>query len=469
MKYGEQFERESVPEWSLHNIDYNNLKHYIKVHTTRDQATAIAIPGQPDGSLKRFEDELYLELCLQHDRVGLFVATKADEITRRLQHVSDQIHRLILRSTASPRPGVSQKRLRKFAKFERDVVQCTEDTRNLSRFVNAQVVAFRKILKKYQKWTGSSALGRRFKDNILSNPKSFTKRDFSPLESQCNELLDAVQAATPSTTSPVTPNGPSLDHPHQEPGQQLSLPEPHIQTHYWNEYEDGSEAGDMDGAYYVYYPQEDESQPSGVRAFANILAVPIEKVKAWIRFGGPGNDSERRPLLPTHEGANGSAVDGGYFSHPPGSSSALAHQSSSSDTDENDDGEGGLASDEEFPRGYEAHYAAFPSINDQKIAHYRENMLFWATICSFVASVMLLAVAGLLITTGRHKLRVEVDAGVTVGVVASLGFACAALGACLARRDPIGLANHIAVWMMFVVICVLNGMVLVLVMGNTTL
>lgn len=88
MKFGERIEQASVPGWSLHNVDYNSLKHQIKVHTTKDQATAataIAIPGQQDHALKRFEDAFYLELCSQHNRVGLFVTSKADEISRRLR------------------------------------------------------------------------------------------------------------------------------------------------------------------------------------------------------------------------------------------------------------------------------------------------------------------------------------------------------------------------------------------------
>lgn len=67
------------------NIDYNYLKHFIKVNTTRHESIAIAIPGQPDTRLAKAEDELYNELCAQHDRAGLFVSAKADEITRRLR------------------------------------------------------------------------------------------------------------------------------------------------------------------------------------------------------------------------------------------------------------------------------------------------------------------------------------------------------------------------------------------------
>lgn len=54
------------------------------MHTTRDQATAMAIPGQKDEALSRFEDGLYMELGRQHERLQLFVSSKADEISRRL-------------------------------------------------------------------------------------------------------------------------------------------------------------------------------------------------------------------------------------------------------------------------------------------------------------------------------------------------------------------------------------------------
>jgi hypothetical protein len=105
MKFGDHLERESVPEWSLRrfqsspskyfwytnqslldldNLDYNSIKHEIKMHTTRDQATAMAIPGQKDEALSRFEDGLYMELDRQHERLQLFVSSKADEISRRL-------------------------------------------------------------------------------------------------------------------------------------------------------------------------------------------------------------------------------------------------------------------------------------------------------------------------------------------------------------------------------------------------
>lgn len=122
MKFGQHLERESVPEWNLRmllllpraqliaprfelrlpvadhirccvlsdNLDYNSLKHEIKVHTMRDQATAMAIPGHTDEALNRFEQGLFMELGRQHERLQLFVCSKADEISRRLGSLPHQ-------------------------------------------------------------------------------------------------------------------------------------------------------------------------------------------------------------------------------------------------------------------------------------------------------------------------------------------------------------------------------------------
>jgi SPX domain protein involved in polyphosphate accumulation len=65
------------------NVDYNELKHLIKVNTAGGQA--IAIPGHTDAAQKAFEDQFYLELCEQHERVNLFVHSKADEFGRKLR------------------------------------------------------------------------------------------------------------------------------------------------------------------------------------------------------------------------------------------------------------------------------------------------------------------------------------------------------------------------------------------------
>ena len=107
MKYGETLQQRSIPLWenckripqlcepksqmlnghaTPDNVDYNVIKHLIKVRTTQGQPQAKAIPGS-DGETKAlhaFEDELYCELRDQHQRIDLFVQSKAGEIGRRL-------------------------------------------------------------------------------------------------------------------------------------------------------------------------------------------------------------------------------------------------------------------------------------------------------------------------------------------------------------------------------------------------
>jgi hypothetical protein len=112
MKYGQTFQAQSVPQWApcefepifarrddadrliavppTDNLDYNELKNLIKVHTTKDQGQAIAIPGKKDAALAKFEDLFFNELANQHDRVDLFVKDKAGEIARRLGALFDK-------------------------------------------------------------------------------------------------------------------------------------------------------------------------------------------------------------------------------------------------------------------------------------------------------------------------------------------------------------------------------------------
>ncbi|KAH6883962.1 SPX domain-containing protein [Thelonectria olida] len=215
MKYGQRLERESVPEWSLHNLDYNSLKHEIKNHTTRDQATAMAIPGQQDTTLRKFEDSLYKELCRQHDRLDLFVASKADEISRHLDHLSKNIHRWISKSQDQLSVDTSLKSQRRFANYKRELGRCGRDVQSLSRFATAQVVGFRKIIKKYRKWTGSTTLGSRFSENVLSDPKSFTRRNLTALHTRYDEISFTLHSSAPIISEPSSPE--SIQLPFSDP------------------------------------------------------------------------------------------------------------------------------------------------------------------------------------------------------------------------------------------------------------
>ncbi|KAH8200116.1 hypothetical protein TruAng_005737 [Truncatella angustata] len=459
MKYGEYFEAASVPRWSLHNVDYNSLKQQIKLHTKKGQgARAIAIPGQTDAQLKRFENDFYHELHLQHDRVDLFVASKADEISRRLRHLAGLINALIIRCHVG-KSGITDKRQRKFGRYQRQVVECGDDIRDLQRFVRAQNEAFRKILKKY-KVGHFSHHSLKFTDNVLGNYKSFTKRDFAPLEIQYREVLGTLQAASPDSPPSISQTSPDARNPRasQTSSRQssrppatpvLQLPEPAVRG--WNEYDNGSEAGDEAAFYLEVDPNDESSLFPGMDKVKNVFKAPVRSIRGLF-FRSADKDGERQSLLNGDQGG----ID--YFSVRHGPSTAATDTEAS----DNDD-----ASSTEYPAyGYAAHYAALPSLEEQRMERFREKILHRSIVLSYFVAVILTFIAGVLVATGRHKLRLEVDAGVILAVVVSLFAGIMGLGAMLYREDRLGIMYKAAVWVTFTAICLLNGMLLVLVVGS---
>ncbi|KAL8696259.1 MAG: hypothetical protein Q9201_007749 [Fulgogasparrea decipioides] len=196
MKYGETLQQRSIPEWENYNVDYNELKRLIKIRTTRGQSEALTIPGCENEAkaLQSFENEFYAELKEQHQRVDLFVQSKAGEIHRRLVHLDKQVGLLQQRYASHSTGKVSVKRLERFSRAEEAVEKAGEEIRSLARFVGAQRLAFLKLLKKYRKWTGSPTLESRFRKKVLDKPATFSNKDFQPLLTQYTNVLGAVRA-----------------------------------------------------------------------------------------------------------------------------------------------------------------------------------------------------------------------------------------------------------------------------------
>ncbi|CAD0094668.1 unnamed protein product [Aureobasidium vineae] len=68
-----------------------------------------------------------------------------------------------------------------------DELQC------LSRFSKAQQTAFRKLLKKHKKWTGSTDLETEFNTHIIGDPSSFTNIDLNPIYTEYEDTLSALR------------------------------------------------------------------------------------------------------------------------------------------------------------------------------------------------------------------------------------------------------------------------------------
>lgn len=178
------------------NVDYNEIKNFIKKNTTPSNSTAITIPGKQgqENISRAFENELFDELASQHQRVDLFVRSKTGEIKRRLDHLEKITLHLQSHPQVTARTKISVKRLEKFSKVENEIIRSGDQIQALARYIGAQHLAFKKLLKKYRKWTGSTQLQSRFDQNVANNPKAFDRQDLNPLLLQYNELLSAVRA-----------------------------------------------------------------------------------------------------------------------------------------------------------------------------------------------------------------------------------------------------------------------------------
>ncbi|EME85053.1 uncharacterized protein MYCFIDRAFT_214933 [Pseudocercospora fijiensis CIRAD86] len=181
MKYGETLRQRSIPAWSHHNIDYDDIKHFIKENTTPGKGKSVSVPGKGDDKLEHFEHALFHILADQHHRIDLFARSKSGEIQRRLDHAKKQLRSLAARRTLNADSRIPVSRLERYGRLENDVIKAGDEIKSLARFTATQRTAFRKLIKKYKKWTGSAELEDRFRDEVLDDPKSFTKLDLGPL------------------------------------------------------------------------------------------------------------------------------------------------------------------------------------------------------------------------------------------------------------------------------------------------
>ncbi|KAJ9658139.1 hypothetical protein H2201_007920 [Coniosporium apollinis] len=205
MKYGDTLRQRCVPEWANYNVDYDEIKHLIKEHTTPGKGKAVSIPGQGNTTERQFEDNLYAVFVEEHQRVDLFVKSKSGEIERRLDHLSKQIRRIQAREPLVASSRIPAKRLERYARIEEEVLRAGDDIRSLARFIAAQRLAFTKLLKKYKKWTQSDTLGSRVRQDILNKPESFTNLDIGPLLEYYTDVLEAVRAPFQAATQGTQP------------------------------------------------------------------------------------------------------------------------------------------------------------------------------------------------------------------------------------------------------------------------
>lgn len=168
MKFGETLYQRSVPKWAAYNVKYNELKHLIKQRTSAGSSLPISIPTTGTSRWQDLENELHPVIKREYQDVSLFIRTKQGEINRRLAYLDKQVT-AALRAVANGNNSRPISQARRYQKLVKDGDVIGSEIESLSRFAAAQKVAFRKILKKYRKWTGSTALQERLDRDVFSS------------------------------------------------------------------------------------------------------------------------------------------------------------------------------------------------------------------------------------------------------------------------------------------------------------
>ncbi|PVI07950.1 hypothetical protein DM02DRAFT_236986 [Periconia macrospinosa] len=206
MKYGDTLRQRSIPAWGHFNIDYDYLKDLIKHHTTAGTGRAVSIPGQGATSERAFSDTFLRALKAQHDRITLFIRSKSGEIERRLEHIAKSLEPLKSHRVSKGHNGRLPARVvERYAKIDADVTKTGEEIQSLSRFRVAQRTGFRKILKKYRRWTRDRDAERRFKNEVTRSSDSFYQLDLGYLLDQYIHVLGALRANFDTLGAPRLP------------------------------------------------------------------------------------------------------------------------------------------------------------------------------------------------------------------------------------------------------------------------
>ncbi|KAF2677249.1 hypothetical protein K458DRAFT_350541 [Lentithecium fluviatile CBS 122367] len=214
MKYGDTLRQRSIPEWGHFNIDYDYLKDIIKHQTTSGTGKATSIPGQGETSERAFGDTFFRELKGQHDRINRFIRSKSGEIERRLEHISESLEQLQARQALEDSGGKLRARVvESYAKIDADVTKAGEEIRSLSRFQVTQRMGFRKILKKYRRWTKDQELDRRFRDEVTNSQSSFYQLDLGYLLDKYIDVLSALRAIFDASGASSAPQGAQASSP----------------------------------------------------------------------------------------------------------------------------------------------------------------------------------------------------------------------------------------------------------------
>ncbi|KAL6715024.1 hypothetical protein ACLMJK_007285 [Lecanora helva] len=319
---------------------------------------------------------------------------------------------------------------------------------NASHLLPALGQDIRKIPAAAEKTNGRASNGRIRSEPPSTNHSSISasstsnerpKSGFSIGEGE-SSMTSAPDTVTPAESKPVK-KGRRQSHRRRILQKGLRETPRSKQQRYWNEFDDGSE-GSEDEAYTILVDPNASAGLPGAAVVSNLFARIGSTIRTQgqkVAFWRPASDEPSKDP----KGANEPLLNG---QHSPG-------------MDDSD------LSDEESSTGLmdpalQRRYSTFPNTYESPAIRARETLLFRSCVTSFLASLILLFVAAILETTGRRKAEATVDAGVIIGVAASLVFAIIAVGSMVGRKDDVGWVHRTIVVLVFACVVACSGTLL---------
>ncbi|QLL34937.1 hypothetical protein HG536_0H03120 [Torulaspora globosa] len=177
MKFGTKILNKSVPEWKLHNIDYEKLKKAIK------RATVTSADGNDRENLENCT-QLFKE---QFGSINVFTSLKVKEISSRLVAIEASI--INFKKRFSDAEDNRKLRSRQIKLISTHLDNCSSELQRLSRYLILQKIAVGKLFKKLIKhYPGGAQQARAYIQEIRELPElvdgyggiSFTKVDLDP-------------------------------------------------------------------------------------------------------------------------------------------------------------------------------------------------------------------------------------------------------------------------------------------------
>ncbi|CAI5758205.1 unnamed protein product [Candida verbasci] len=193
MKFGNNLQHLSIPEWKCYNLDYNELKYQIRLLTQQQQQQQLHQNSSEDDHQPSNSDleDLHKLFTDNFDYINLFIQTKYGELNRKL-HYFQQYFNSIINSEISCTSFLIE-----IDEIYYQILNLSIILKNLSKFIIIQKIAIKKIFKKFIKYYKYKRQGYKFiynlKQDLIDNSQSFINFDLSKLTLKLTNFINVLQ------------------------------------------------------------------------------------------------------------------------------------------------------------------------------------------------------------------------------------------------------------------------------------